>query len=101
MSRGLFFGAQLELLLCLDQRAPNPSRGFAACHLPPQGQGCPGKVASGILSTRLGAGRKIRRREPKNFSGRGAASTVTRPEILFSLALKDNFDPPKGGCPDF
>jgi hypothetical protein len=32
-----------------------------------------------------------------NFSGRGAASTIPRPEILFSLSLEDNFDPPKGG----
>jgi hypothetical protein len=45
------------------------------------------------MPTRLGAGRKIRS-EAKNFSGRGAASTIPRPEILFSLALKDNFDPP-------
>jgi hypothetical protein len=33
----------------------------------------------------------------KNFSGRGAASTLPRPEILFSLSLEDNFDPPSRG----
>jgi hypothetical protein len=31
------------------------------------------------------------------FSGRGTAATIPRPEILFSLSLKDNFDPPSRG----
>jgi hypothetical protein len=30
----------------------------------------------------------------KNFSGRGYVDAASRPEILFSLTLKDNFDPP-------
>jgi predicted DNA-binding ribbon-helix-helix protein len=46
----------------------------------------------------LRAGRKKIRSAAKNFSGRGTASTIPRPEILVSLSLKDNFDPPsKGG----
>jgi hypothetical protein len=32
--------------------------------------------------------------EAKKFSGRGNVDAVPRPEILFSLSLKDNFDPP-------
>jgi hypothetical protein len=44
----------------------------------------------------LRAGRKIRS-EAENFSGRGAAGPIPRPEILFSLSLKDNFDPPSRG----
>jgi hypothetical protein len=50
---------------------------------------------SKLRSTRpMRAGRKIRRREPKNFSARGHADGAPRPEIFFSLSLKDNFDPP-------
>jgi hypothetical protein len=37
----------------------------------------------------------------KNFSGRGDIGGVPRPEILFSLPLKDNFDPPRGRVDKF
>jgi hypothetical protein len=43
----------------------------------------------------LGRVEKFERSE--RFTGRGNAAAVPRPEILFSLSLKDNFDPPKGG----
>jgi hypothetical protein len=54
----------------------------------PQGEG-------NLKATAPGAGRKIRS-AAKNFSGRRNMGGAPRPEILFSLLLKDNFDLPSG-----
>jgi hypothetical protein len=41
--------------------------------------------------------RERQRTNTKYFSGRGDVDGALRPEILFSLSLKDNFDPPSSG----